>query len=145
MARRPQSFENHAMMVPAFHYFTSPVLIFCVGYFGYRAVTEPSADSVVALVFGIAVFMVALFARLFALGVQDRVIRLEERLRMERILPPEMRARIGELSTRQLIALRFASDAELPELTARVLSGELTEGRAIKAEVREWRADHQRV
>jgi hypothetical protein len=78
-------------------------------------------------------------------GVQDRVIRLEERLRMERVLPAELRPRISELTTKQLVSLRFASDEELPELVRRVLGGELAERNDIKRAVRNWRADHQRI
>ena len=84
-------------------------------------------------------------ARRFALGVQDRVIRLEERLRMEQLLPEDVRGRIGELTTDQLIGLRFASDAELSGLVRRVLDGELTDRKAIKQAVGDWRADHQRI
>jgi hypothetical protein len=79
------------------------------------------------------------------MGVQDRVIRLEERLRMETILPEDLRPRIGELTTEQLIGLRFASDEELPELARRVLDGELTDRKSIKQAVKSWRADHQRI
>jgi hypothetical protein len=78
-------------------------------------------------------------------GVQDRVIRLEERLRLEKVLPADLQPRISELTTKQLVALRFASDEELPELVRRVLGGELTERNDIKRAVRSWRADHQRI
>ena len=86
-----------------------------------------------------------LFARRFSTGVQDRVIRLEERLRLERILPDELRSGIGQLTTDQLIGLRFASDAELAGLVRRVLAGELTDRRSIKQAVENWCADHQRI
>jgi hypothetical protein len=95
--------------------------------------------------FAIGVIMIALYARLFPLGVQDRVIRLEERMRMERRLPEEMKSRIGSFSTPQLIALRFASDEELPELARRVLDEGLTDRKVIKKAVKSWRADQQRI
>ncbi|MEJ2203706.1 MAG: DUF6526 family protein [Gemmatimonadota bacterium] len=92
-----------------------------------------------------ALILVSYYARTFALGVQDRLIRLEERLRMERLLPDDLRARIGEFSTEQLVGLRFASDDELPELARRVLAEGITDRKVIKKSVGNWRADHQRI
>ena len=132
-------------MVPGFHYLASPLLMASLVYFAWRAVTAPSPDTVMAALFALGVLVAAFYGRLFPLGVQDLLIRLEERLRLERLLPGESRARIPELSTDQLIGLRFASDEEVPELTARVLAGELTTREAIKAAIRNWRADHQRI
>jgi hypothetical protein len=73
------------------------------------------------------------------------VIRLEERLRLERVLPAEMHGRIGEIRTDYLIALRFASDEELAELAGRVLEGEFSDRKSVKEAIRNWRADHQRI
>ena len=73
------------------------------------------------------------------------MIRREERLRLERILPDELKGEIGELTIDRLIGLRFASDAELTGLVRRVLAGELTDRRSIKQAGEDWRADHQRV
>jgi hypothetical protein len=70
---------------------------------------------------------------------------LEERLRMETLLPDDLRPRIGEFTTGQLIGLRFASDEELPDLARRVLDEGLTDRKAIKQAVKSWRADHQRI
>jgi hypothetical protein len=84
-------------------------------------------------------------ARLFALAVQDRVIRLEEQLRYERMLPAELQARAGELTMEQIIALRFASDAELTALTRKVLEEKLTERKAIKQLVKNWKPDYWRA
>ena len=89
--------------------------------------------------------MIALFARVFALKAQDRVIRLEERLRMRELLPADLKSRIQEFSADQLIALRFASDAELPDLAATVLRDNIQARDAIKKMVKDWRADEQRV
>lgn len=145
MAREPQNFANHAKFAPPFHFVAMPLLLVALVYFAWRAVQAPSTDTVVAAVFALAVMLVAFMSRLFALGVQDRVIRLEERLRIEAILPEEEWGRIPELTTDQLIGLRFASDEELPELVRRVWAGELQGRTEIKKAVRNWRADHQRV
>jgi hypothetical protein len=98
-----------------------------------------------AVVVAIALFALAWMARSMALKAQDRVIRLEERLRLVSILPQEMQARIGELSPGQLVALRFASDEEVPGLVERCLRGELAKGDEIKRQIRNWRPDMGRV
>ena len=92
-----------------------------------------------------ALLVLAFLARIFALGVQDRVIRLEERLRFERLLPDDLKPRIGEFTIDQLVSLRFASDAELPALARTVLDGKVNSRKAIKKMVQNWRADYQRV
>lgn len=145
MADAPQSFRNHAKMVPGFHYVATPILMASLVYFAFRAFRDPSTETVMTALFSLGVLLAAFYGRLFPLGVQDRLIRLEERLRLERLLPAEVRVRIAELTTDQLIGLRFASDEEVPELTARVLAGELKTRKAIKAAIRDWRPDHQRV
>jgi hypothetical protein len=92
-----------------------------------------------------ALFLLCYYARIFALTVQDRVIRLEERLRYEKLFPEDLKARIPEFTRGQLVALRFASDAELPELARKVLSENLTDRKAIKQLVKNWRPDHLRA
>jgi hypothetical protein len=145
MATPVQSFDNHAKMVPAYHYVATPLFLAAFAWFGYRTATDFSWDRLFFQLFLVYVLIVGAFARLFPLGVQDRVIRLEERLRLERLLDDELRPRIPELTTRQLIALRFAPDDEVAELTRRVLEGEFDDGKSIKRAVRRWRADHQRI
>ena len=86
-----------------------------------------------------------LTARMMALSVQDRVIRLEERLRYERMLPADMKPRIGEFTVEQLVSLRFASDAELPALARKVLDEKMTERKAIKQMVKSWKPDFLRA
>jgi hypothetical protein len=111
----------------------------------YQAVTDFSWGNLVA--FGVAVALILLFflARVMALTVQDRVIRLEETLRMRALLPADLQPRIGEFTVKQLVALRFASDAELPELARQVLDGRIQDQKAIKKLIRAWRADYQRA
>ncbi len=96
-------------------------------------------------VFAAALLVLILRARLFALAVQDRVIRLEERLRYERVLPADLQARAGELSVGQFVSLRFACDAELPALMRKVLDEKMTERKAIKQLVKTWRPDYLRA
>jgi uncharacterized membrane protein YciS (DUF1049 family) len=145
MSQTSQSFERHAKMVPLYHYWGTSFLLIPTLYFAYVAVTDFSLASVLMLVFAIGVNITGLFGRLFALGVQDRVIRLEERLRLERLLPDELRGRIEDVTTDQLIGLRFASDGELVDLTRRVLDGEFADRKSIKRAVKQWRPDHQRI
>ncbi len=141
-----QNFANHTKLVPAYHYFALPALALNFGWSIYRCVeTGFSLDGAVGILTALAILLAVLHARLFALKVQDRVIRLEERLRLERLLPADLRGRIGEFSCGQLIALRFASDAELPELARKVLTDKIEERKAIKQMVKNWRADEWRV
>jgi hypothetical protein len=146
-----QNFSNHAKIVPAFHYFVGPVLMInvvthCIALF--KSFSTPPGfilSSFLAVLSSIAVLMLAFLARLFALGVQDRVIRLEERMRYERLLPEDLKPRIDEFTINQLVSLRFASDAELPTLARKVLDGKMIERKAIKQMVQNWRADYQRI
>ena len=150
-----QNFSNHGKFVPMFHFFVIPVLIANVIWtvasasriLRHSAAISASLLAGVAfsIVVSIALLLLAFLARLFALGVQDRVIRLEERMRYERLLPHDLSPRIGEFTINQLVSLRFASDAELPALARKVLDGKMNERRAIKQMVQNWRADYQRI
>jgi hypothetical protein len=128
-----------------YHFVAFPLLAVNLFFTLYQAVTAFSWGNLVA--FGVAVALVLLFflARVMALTVQDRVIRLEETLRMRALLPADLQSRIGEFTVKQLVALRFASDAELPELARQVLDGRIQDQKAIKKMIREWRADFQRA
>jgi len=145
MSESPQSFENHAKIVPGYHRWTAALVAIPTLYFAYRAAFDFSVDRLALVLFAVGVVLTATYTRVFPLGVQDRVIRLEERMRLERLLPAELRSRIPDLTTRQLVSLRFASDEELPDLVRRVLAGELAQRNDIKKAIRSWRADHQRI
>ncbi|MDH3270564.1 MAG: DUF6526 family protein [Gemmatimonadota bacterium] len=145
MSDTPQSFEKHAKMVPLYHYWGTIFLVVPTLYFLYATVTSYSTMHLMLLMLAIGLILVGFFSRVFPLGVQDRVIRLEERLRMERVLPDDLKGRIEEVSTSHLIGLRFASDEELADLVRRVLAGELSDRKSVKAAVKSWRADHQRI
>jgi hypothetical protein len=138
---QPQNFENHAKFVPGFHIVT--LGIFAINFFWsiYRVFHAFSAESVISLLLAVGFILAALYARMFALAVQDRVIRLEMQLRLQGILPADLRPRIPEFAVGQLIALRFASDAELPDLARKVLDEKLTDRKAIKKMVKDWQAD----
>jgi len=136
-----QNFENHAKFVPAFHFFVVPILLLNVVWSIVRVVRDFSFATIVSLLVAIALLLLAFTARIFALTVQDRLIRLEMRLRLQQVLPPDTRARIPEFTVGQLISLRFASDAELPELARKVLDEKLADRKAIKRLIRDWQPD----
>ena len=141
----PQSYANHARRPPLLFLAASILSLAATVGVGYRVVADYSAETLALFVIAACTAIGLPLARSFSLGVQDRVIRLEERLRLERTLPDELKGEIERLTTDQLIALRFASDAELPGLVRRVLAGELTSRKGIKEAVEDWRADHQRI
>lgn len=144
MAAQPQTFANHAKVVPAYHYFTFGLIAVYFFYRLYLLVAAPSLGAVMGVVLATALLMVFFWARIFALRVQDRVIRLEMHLRMFQ-LAPDLSPRFGEFTIDQLCALRFASDGELPELARKVLTEKLGDRKAIKKMIREWQADLVRV
>jgi hypothetical protein len=136
-----QKFENHAKFVPSFHLVALPILFLNLGWSIDRVAHVFSWSTVVQCLLAIALILVATNARMFALRVQDRVIRLEMQLRLQQILPADLRSRIGEFTVGQLISLRFASDAELPDLARRVLDEKLTDRKAIKKLIQNWQPD----
>jgi hypothetical protein len=145
MSQKPQTYKNHAKVIPAFHFFVIPVLIVNVISAVVRLVNHPSVDATIAVAVAVALWLMVFFARMFALRVQDRVIRLEMRLRLRELLPPDLVSRVHEFEPGQLVALRFASDAELPALARKVLDEKLRDRKVIKQMIREWQADHLRA
>jgi len=140
----PQNFSNHTRFDPPFHFFVLPVFAITVLISIVHLVRHPGLHSAWLVVFMLAAMTAVFRIRLYALKVQDRVIRLEERLRLAMLLNDPLRARIGELSESQLIGLRFASDAEIPALVTKVLSEKLSKA-DIKKAVSQWRPDYWRV
>jgi hypothetical protein len=145
MPDKVQTLKNHARLLPPFHLFVVPVLLVNLLNAFRHIYLSPSLSTTWAAIVAAALLMLAFLARIQPLTVQDRLIRLEMRLRLEELLPPDLRPRIRELTPRQLIAMRFASDGELPELTREILEGRLDSPKAIKARVRDWQADWLRV
>lgn len=140
-----QSFKNHGRVVPMYHVGVFFPLLINLIWALYRLRGGLTGDAVVNLLLAIALVLMFVSVRTQILTVQDRVIRLEMRQRLRELLPAEIWARAAALPVKQVVALRFASDAELPALVQEVLSGKLTTGKAIKAEVRQWQADHLRA
>ena len=143
MAEREQSLKSHRRFYPWHHYVVVPILIINLGIEIARALKDPVAQGwPVMLAFGLVVF--SFTSRGMALKAQDRVIRLEERLRLAQLMPGEQ-AVIDSLRPRQLVALRFASDEEVAALARRCASGDFVKGEEIKKEIRTWRPDYLRV
>jgi len=140
----PQTYANHVRLDPPFHFFVLPVLAISLVVSVYLCVRHPGFLTFWRIVFVVAVSVLATRARVYALKVQDRVIRLEERLRLALLLPESLRPQIAKLSEDQLIALRFASDEEIPALVERSLSANLSRA-DIKKSIKHWRPDYWRV
>ncbi len=140
-----QNFENHGRVIPAYHGFVFSVLAINLGWSLFSLRNEITFGSVVNVLVAAALIVLFFYARIFVLTVQDRVIRLEMQLRLERLLPADLRPRMGEFTVPQLISLRFARDQELPELARQVLDEKLTDRKAIKRRIKNWRADSLRA
>jgi hypothetical protein len=145
MAQTPQTYKNHARFYPLYHFFVAPVLLLNVLIAVWQLYSQPSLTTGWALIVAAALVGLGLAARVMALTVQDRVIRLEMRVRMQETLPPDLSARCAELTRQQVVALRFASDAELADLVRDVLAGKMTTQKAIKERVRDWTPDYFRA
>jgi hypothetical protein len=140
-----QSYATHRRFLPAYHFFALPVFIINVVFAVMHFVGDPRVQTGWSVVVAVALVALAWVARSMPLRAQDRLIRFEERTRFERLLPTDLRGKIDQLSPSQFIALRFAPDDEVPELTRRALNGELRTGADIKRAITNWRADHLRV
>jgi hypothetical protein len=146
-----QNYANHARFDPLFHFFLLPVfglgvLLALVHFFAHLAESDFRDDfhAFLLIVLAVALLVAVFKIRLYALKVQDRVIRLEERLRMTQLLSEPLRSRIPELTVGQLCGLRFASDAEVPKLVERALNEKLSR-KDIKQAIQNWRPDDWRV
>ncbi len=142
-----QNYKNHARLDPPIHLFVFPVLMINVGFAIYIAIHFRHEHPWLghwSIIVSLALLVLAFKCRINDLKLQNRIIRLEERLRLASLLPPAELAHLQELTLRQLIALRFASDAELPALAHKTLTQNL-EPKAIKQSIAQWRADNHRV
>ena len=145
MAVREQSYKKHARWLPLFHFFVLPMLLVNVVVSVWHLWQRPYLGTAYDVVFSIALLGLGFLSRVQALTVQDRLIRLEMRLRLRQILPPDLQPRINELTHRQLVALRFASDEEVPDLVRDVYAGKITTSNDIKRRVKNWQSDWLRA
>lgn len=139
-----QNYKNHAMYDPPFHFFLVPIGLIALIWAAFELVRHPGwmSGAHLLIVFWLVILMFK--TRIYALKVQDRVIRLEERLRLQSVLPAALQTRINDLSVDQLIGLRFAPDAELPGLVEKALAGNWNR-KQVKEAIQNWRADNWRV
>lgn len=141
----PQTYANHVRFHPPFHFFLAPASIIVAILGIVNAVLHYNGlETFILLLLCLMAPVAVLLLRVNALKVQDRVIRLEERLRLMSLLDEPLRSRIPELSESHLVALRFAPDEELPPLVEKVLAGGMP-SREIKKAIVRWRADTFRV
>ena len=145
MANQGQNFANHTRLVPPFHYVALPILLLNFIWSVRGLFNGMTFDAILSVLVAVALIILALFARVFALKAQDRVIRLEMRLRMRDLLPEDLRERINDFTPTQMVGLRFASDAELPELARKVLDENITKSTPIKKMITDWQGDCFRV
>jgi hypothetical protein len=142
--KMPQNYSNHRRFVPLYHFVLSLLLVLNLGWTVWRLIRQFSAETVFGLLLAIALVIMFYYVRGFPLAVQDRLIRLEERLRLQEVLPEELRVHITDLTTDQLIGLRFASDEEVPKLVPEIFEGKLGGREEIKKKVESWRPDYSR-
>jgi len=140
MADKVQTYKNHARFFPLFHFFVAPVLLANVIVAARRLYLTPTRHFSWEFLIAFTLVALALSARVMALAVQDRVIRLEMRLRLHQLLAGDMKTRVSDLTPRQLVALRFASDEELPAMVREVLEGKVASSKEIKMRVKDWQA-----
>jgi len=140
----PQTYANHRRYDPLFHAFLFGVFAISLLVSLWQLVKNPGLPNLWLFVVSAAVLVLTFKVRLYALKVQDRVIRLEERLRLQQLLAEPLKSRIGELSEDQLVGLRFASDGELTDLVKQTLDEKLPR-EEIKKRIRSWRPDDWRV
>ena len=142
---KQQSYANHVRWFPPFHFFVLPVLLANVLNALRHLWLAPSLSTGFVALVAAALLLTAVLGRVMITVVQDRVIRLEMRLRLAQLLPADLQARIPDLTPKQLVAIRFAGDAELPALVRDVLAGKYGTQKEIKLQVKNWRADWLRA
>ncbi len=140
-----QSYESHSKLVPLYHFLAFGILAVNFIWTVYSTIRDFSISALIASATAFALLLLFFYTRVFPLGVQDRLIRLEERLRLSELLPDDLKPRALELSANQLVGMRFASDGELPELARKVLDEGITDRGEIKKLIKTWRPDLERI
>lgn len=140
-----QNFSNHAQWTPGYHFFAAPLGIAYMVWSIMRLVKTPNVDTAYAMLGALALVGAIAMVRLSPLKAQDRIIRLEERLRLTRLLPADLQSHVESFRPGQLIAMRFASDGEVVGLARKVIANPAMTAKEIKAEVKNWKADYFRV
>jgi len=140
----PQTYATHRRFEPLQHYILIPIFLLTAVATIYTCVRHPALATLWIVVLALAVLALTVQVRVYSLKVQDRLIRLEERLRLASLLPEDLKARIPELTVKQLVGLRFAADAELTDRVREALDEHL-DGEAIKKRIHTWRPDEFRV
>jgi hypothetical protein len=145
MSETPQTYENHVRYHAPFHFVMMPLAMLNLIWSLVALYREPGLAELKDLLIAFLLVLIGFLTRISALKAQDRVIRLEEQLRYQRVLPPDLAQRAEALKTGQMIALRFASDAELPNLVQQTLNGKFAKPKDIKQAIQQWRGDYLRV
>ena len=140
-----QSIANHTRWHPPFHFVAAPIILFHFAYTAYQLYLAPDFAHFEALLLAFGLIVVLLLTRINALKAQDRLIRLEEQLRYQKVLPADLAAQAGALPEGFIIALRFASDAELPALAQQAVDRKFAKPKEIKQAIKNWRGDYFRV
>jgi hypothetical protein len=143
--KQAQTYKNHTRIVPMFHIGVLGILSINILWTAVRLREGVTGQAVMDLLLAAGLLMLAVSVRSMVVRVQDRLIRLEMRLRLREVLPADLQRKLPALNTRQLIALRFASDAELPELVREVLGGTLATQKDIKMRIKDWQGDFLRA
>lgn len=145
MAEETQSYANHTRWHPPFHFVLFPILLLHFLYAAYRLYQTPDFMHVEALLLSFGLLLLMLLVRVNPLKAQDRLIRLEEQLRYQRVLPADLAARAAQVPVRFMVALRFASDEELANLVQQVLDRKFEKTAEVKKAIKVWRGDYFRV
>lgn len=140
-----QNFANHTRWYPLAHFVIAPIALANLIYQGVKLYRHPSYDGIWMVVIALTLILLSVAARLQALKAQDRVIRLEERMRYASLLTPELARKASELPIGTIIAMRFASDAELPEIASAAVEGKFSTSKDLKQAIKQWKVDDHRV
>jgi hypothetical protein len=145
MSQETQTYANHVRRHAPYHFVLGPIMLLHFLYSAYRLYQMPDVAHAETLLLAFGLLLMVFLVRINPLRAQDRIIRLEEQLRYQRLLPAELAAQAGQLPARFIVALRFASDAELPGLVHEALAGKFTKPDEVKRTIKNWRADLLRV